>query len=80
MHDKSAPDRLFISLFPLIEKYCFDDRNFVRKGINWALRSIGKRNPTLREAAIACAERVRVQGTKAARWIGADALRELKAR
>jgi 3-methyladenine DNA glycosylase AlkD len=80
VHDKKAPDSLFLSALPLIEKYAFDDRNFARKGINWALRNIGKRNPVLRKAAIACAERVRDQNSKAARWIGTDALRELSVR
>jgi 3-methyladenine DNA glycosylase AlkD len=78
VHDKQAPDNLFLGGLKLIEKYSFDDRNFARKGINWALRQIGKRNPALRKAAIACAERVRDQDTKASRWIGTDALRELK--
>lgn len=77
VHDKSAPDTVFLDAFKLIEKYSFDDRNFVRKAVNWALRNIGKRNSTLRPQAIACAERVRAQGTRAARWIAADALREL---
>jgi 3-methyladenine DNA glycosylase AlkD len=80
VHDKKAPDSLFTAALPLIEKYAFDDRNFARKGINWALRNIGKRNPVLRKAAIACAERVRDQNSKASRWIGTDALRELKPR
>jgi 3-methyladenine DNA glycosylase AlkD len=80
VHDKKAPDNLFIAALPLIEKYAFDDRNLARKGINWALRNIGKRNPVLRKAAIACAERVRDQNSKASRWIGTDALRELKPR
>jgi len=80
VHDKTAPDSVFIKALSLIEKYSFDDRNFARKGINWALRSIGKRNPVLRKAAMACAERVRDQNTKASRWIGTDALRELKQR
>jgi 3-methyladenine DNA glycosylase AlkD len=77
VHDKAAEDRLFLDALPLIEKYAFDDRNFVRKGVNWALRNIGKRNATLRPPAIACAQRIRAQGTRAARWIAADALREL---
>ncbi len=80
MHDKKAADRVFLDALPLIEKYAFDDRNFVRKGVNWALRNIGKRNSSLRVAAMECAERVRAQGTPAARWIAADALRELRAR
>jgi len=78
VHDKAAPDDVFLRALPLIEAYSFDERNFVRKAVNWALRAIGKRNPALRAAAIACAERVRAQGTTAARWIAADALRELK--
>jgi 3-methyladenine DNA glycosylase AlkD len=78
VHDKAADDLVFIGALPLIEKYAFDDRNFVKKAVNWALRNIGKRNETLRPQAIACAERVRAQGTRSARWIAADALRELK--
>ena len=78
VHDKTADDRLFIDALDLIERYAFDDRNFVRKAVNWALRNIGKRNARLRPDAIACAERIRGQGTRAARWIAADALRELR--
>jgi 3-methyladenine DNA glycosylase AlkD len=78
IHDKKAEDGVFLDALPLIEKYAFDDRNFVRKGVNWALRNIGKRNPALGKAAIACAERIRGQNSKAARWIAADALRELR--
>jgi 3-methyladenine DNA glycosylase AlkD len=69
---------LFVEALDLIERYAFDQRNFVRKGVNWALRNIGKRNARLRPAAIACAERIRAQDSKAARWIAADALRELR--
>ncbi len=76
VHDKAAPDQLFLEALPLIEQYAFDDRNFVRKAVNWALRNIGKRNERLRPAAIACARRVRAQDSKTARWIAADALRE----
>jgi 3-methyladenine DNA glycosylase AlkD len=79
VHDKTAPDNVFLETLPLIEKYAFDGRNFVRKAVNWALRNIGKRNAALHPAAIACAERVRAQGTSSARWIAADALRELRA-
>ncbi len=80
MHDKGAPDEVFLDYLPLIEQYAFDDRNFVRKAVNWALRAIGKRNATLCVAAIASAERIRAQNTTPARWIAADALRELRAR
>ena len=78
VHDKAAPDALFAEALALIEKYAFDNRNFVRKAVNWALRNIGKRNAALRPVALECAERVRAQGTSSARWIAADAIRELK--
>ena len=78
VHDKAAGGQVFIDALPLIEKYAFDDRNFVKKAVNWALRNIGKRNEILRPEAIACAERVGTQGTPSARWIAADALRELR--
>ena len=80
VHDKKAPDEVFLAWLPLIEQYAFDQRNFVRKAVNWALRGIGKRNATLCAAAIASAARIREQGTPAARWIASDALRELRAR
>ena len=64
----------------LIEKYAFDDRNFVRKSVNWALRNIGKRNARLLPAAVDCAKRLQTQDSKAARWIAADALREFRAK
>jgi 3-methyladenine DNA glycosylase AlkD len=77
-HDKKAEDRRFLDGLELVEKYSFDERNFVRKAVNWALRNIGKRNERLLPAAISCAKRIREQDTKAARWIAADALREFR--
>jgi hypothetical protein len=59
VHDKAAPDRSFSGLFPLIERGAFDPRNFVKKAVNWALRNVGKRNPALNAAAVACAEAIR---------------------
>lgn len=79
-HDKRAPDSAFIDALALVEAAAGDDRNFVKKAVNWALRGIGKRNAALREAAIASALRIQQQGSKPARWIAADALRELRAR
>jgi 3-methyladenine DNA glycosylase AlkD len=76
--DKSAPDRRFLNLLRVIEREAYDDRHFVRKAVNWALRNIGKRNRPLNRAAIQSAERIRRQGSRAARWIAADALRELR--
>ncbi len=78
VHDKRAPDAKFLALLPLIEAAAADDRNMVKKAVNWALRQIGKRNPALNRAAIRCAERIRGQATPPARWIAADALRELR--
>jgi 3-methyladenine DNA glycosylase AlkD len=76
--DKTSPDARFEHLLLIIERESDDDRNFVRKAINWALRQIGKRNLRLNRAAIRAARRIRRRGTRAARWIAADALRELK--
>jgi 3-methyladenine DNA glycosylase AlkD len=78
VHDKAAPDPRFLEGLALIEQYAFDDRNFVRKAVNWALRNIGKRNARLLPAAVACAKRVQAQGSRSARWIAADALREFR--
>jgi 3-methyladenine DNA glycosylase AlkD len=77
VHDKEADDQRFLDALPLIEAAAADERNYVKKAVNWALRNIGKRNPALNAAAIAAARRIQQQGTKSARWIAADALREL---
>jgi 3-methyladenine DNA glycosylase AlkD len=79
VHDKAAGDAEFLALLPLIEQAAGDERNYVKKAVNWALRQIGKRNARLRPAAIASARRIAAQGGKAARWIASDALRELTA-
>jgi 3-methyladenine DNA glycosylase AlkD len=78
VHDKAAPDRVFVDYLALVERASDDDRRFVKKAVNWALRQIGKRNLALNAAAIATAERVRVTGSRPGRWIAADALRELR--
>jgi 3-methyladenine DNA glycosylase AlkD len=77
VHDKKAPDDVFIQFFPIMEREAWDERNFVKKAVNWALRQIGKRNKTLRPLAIECAERIQQQDSKAAKWIAGDSLREL---
>jgi 3-methyladenine DNA glycosylase AlkD len=77
VHDKSATNSSFAPFFPAIERAAGDDRNFVKKAVNWALRQIGKRNPTLRRKAIASGRRIAKQESKSARWIARDALREL---
>ncbi len=78
VHDKLAADTRYKKFLKAIEREAWDERNFVRKAVNWALRNIGKRNLRLNRAAIASAERIRRQDTRAARWIAADALRELR--
>ncbi len=78
IHDKSAKDAQFLRLLPIIEREAGDYRNFVRKAVNWALRQIGKRNLRLNRSAIAAGERIRRQGSRSARWVAADALRELR--
>ena len=77
MHQKKVPDSEILSFLPIIERESWDDRNFVKKAVNWALRTIGKRSLYLNELAIESAERIKGQDTRAARWIAADALREL---
>ena len=76
--DKTAPDARFVQFLRVIKREAHDERNFVRKAVNWALRNIGKRNVRLNGEAILAAERIREQGSRSARWIAADALRELK--
>ena len=76
--DKHATDAQFLRLLPLIEREAYDNRNFVRKAVNWALRNIGKRNLRLNREATRAAARIRRQGSPSARWIAADALRELQ--
>ncbi len=78
VHDKKADDFRFEQFFPLILRESVDDRNFVKKAVNWALRQIGKRNCNLNKEAIILAEKINTTGTKSAKWIAKDALRELK--
>ena len=75
-HDKKASDKLFLETLPLIERAATDERNFVKKGVNWALRRVGRRNATLNTAATAVAQRLAESPSAAARWTGKDALRE----
>ncbi|MBT4545661.1 MAG: DNA alkylation repair protein [Alphaproteobacteria bacterium] len=78
VHKKNEPDQTFIDFLPLIEAYAFDERNFVKKAVNWALRQIGKRNKNLNQAALATCQHLIDQDTAPARWIARDAVRELK--
>jgi len=76
--DKQVKDAQFEVFLKVIERESGDDRNFVKKAVNWALRNIGKRNLRLNREAIRAAERIRKQNSRAARWIAANALRELR--
>src|SRR5262249_44639320 len=77
LHDKQAEDETFLRYFPLIEAASADDRNFVKKGVSWALRLIGRRNTALNEAAVKLARQLTESPHQSARWIGRDAFREL---
>ncbi len=78
VHDKKAGDAVFLAFLPLIRKASSDERNFVKKAVNWALRQIGKRNRQLNQAAIDIAGELAAAESRSARWIGRDALRELQ--
>src|SRR5688500_14500964 len=77
LHDKKAPDTPFLESLPLIERGATDERNFVKKGVSWALRGIGKRNAVLHGSAGDLARRLAASPHPAARWVGKDALRAL---
>jgi 3-methyladenine DNA glycosylase AlkD len=77
VHDKAAPDEKFISGLTFVEQEADDDRNFVKKAVNMALRAVGKRNGALHKAAVTVARRLADSPKAAPRWIGKDALREL---
>ena len=79
VHDRNAPDARFNGVWPWLVEAAVDGRPYVRKAVNWALRQVGKRSPGLRQAAIRCATRIATLDTRAARWIAADAIRELRA-
>jgi 3-methyladenine DNA glycosylase AlkD len=77
-HEKNSSDEEFKRFFPLIKKYSTDDRNFVRKAVNWALRQIGKRNKNLNTEAIRTAKEILKMDSRTAKWIAKDAIRELE--
>jgi 3-methyladenine DNA glycosylase AlkD len=78
VHDKKADDRKFLPYLKLIQKASNDERNGVKKGVNWALRQIGKRSPMLHAKALPLAEKLAASKDPTARWIGSDAARELR--
>jgi 3-methyladenine DNA glycosylase AlkD len=80
VHDKKASDDIFVKYFSLIKRESIDDRNFVRKAVNWALRSSGKRNESLRKKALELSREIYEIDSKTAKWIASDAVRELESR
>jgi 3-methyladenine DNA glycosylase AlkD len=77
-HDEEADDARFVRLFPVIKRGATDERDLVKKAVNWALRNIGKRNQALNKAAIKAAKEILQIDSKAARWIASDTIRELE--
>lgn len=78
VHDKKASDEEFEKFFPIIIRDCGDERNYVKKAVNWALRGIGKRNANLNQRAIEVANEIVKIDSRSARWLAKDALRELE--
>ena len=78
LHDKKSPDRPFVRWLSLIERGAKDDRNFVKKGVSWALRTVGARNLALHRRAIALSKRLAKSEVQSERWVGNDALRDLQ--
>ncbi len=77
VHDKKADDRKFVKFLPVIKRESLDERNYVKKAVNWALRQIGKRSLDLNKVAIETAKSIHKMDSRAAKWISSDALREL---
>ena len=80
VHDKKAKDKAFLKFLPIIERGAVDERNFVKKAVNWALRQIGKRNRNLNRKAVETAKAIQRVEVKSAKWIASDALRELNSK
>ena len=79
VHLKKMPDAHILHYLPMIEAYAFDERNFVKKAVNWALRNIGKRSLECHGPTLALANKLAASEDRTARWIGRDAVRELTA-
>jgi len=77
VHDKKASNQTFLDFLPVTVREASDERNFVKKAVNWALRQIGKRNAVLNAAVIRTCNQIRNSESRSAKWIAADALREL---
>jgi 3-methyladenine DNA glycosylase AlkD len=78
VHEKKTDDAVFLQYLPVIKKYATDERTYVKKAVNWALRQIGKRSLKLNPYAIKTAEEIHRMNSSSAKWIASDALRELR--
>ena len=76
-YDKESPDKKFLVFLPAIKRQAVDDRNYVKKAVNWALRNIGKRNLNLNKKAIETAKEIQKMDSRSAKWIASDTIREL---
>ncbi|MBS7630631.1 DNA alkylation repair protein, partial [Candidatus Bathyarchaeota archaeon] len=76
-YDEESPDEKFLVFLPVIKQGANDDRNYVKKAVNWALRNIGKRNLNLNKKAIETAKEIQKIDSRSAQWIASDAIREL---
>ena len=79
-HDKEANDAAFLAFLPAITRGAADERNFVKKAVNWALRQVGKRSRALNRAAIKTAREIQKLDARSARWVARDALKELESK
>ena len=77
VHRKDLPEGKFLPMLELIERAAEDDRNFVKKGVSWALRTVGRRGPRVHAAAVALSRKLIASGSQSARWVGRDALKDL---
>ena len=77
LHDKESNDAKFVKSLALVERAADDDRNFVKKAVSWALRSVGRRSAALNSKSVELSQRLSQSDAPAARWVGKDALREL---
>ena len=80
VHNKNEEDSYFERFFPLIKEACIDEKNYVKKAVNWALRNIGKKNKYLNKKAIEVANEILEMDSKTAKWIGRDAIKELESK
>jgi 3-methyladenine DNA glycosylase AlkD len=76
-HSENIPDETFVRYLPLIERGAVDERNFVKKGVSWALRMVGRQGPTIHAASVELSRRLAESDSPTARWIGRNALKEL---